>query len=343
MFGLRKAFNGHFRSQSTCKFYATDNHQPRHSTSIHSDPSRATQPLELRVSRHIPPKKPPTSCHHLIAEVLNRTLPTSSQVFSIKGQIQLPPLPAFRYLRPSLRRPTWLTRTPLPFSEFLITPESNQCAPARTCPSLRSLRNMKTTHSAAAGFILRTLHPRPAQVEHPPSRRRPSILHFRRNTLHSRFSRFFVSIRVNSWLPNRLLSQTVNFIDLSQIHVSKRLISRRCTGLHVNQKSFFSRRSPTDRSLIDLIDPGRPQTIDHQDQSTSDRFLKSPLILKSGPKSRNRTFPPSRSTKSTQVPATTNSDRCSRKIPPRQTHLVLYVAQQSNVLFQRQLFGVLLF
>jgi hypothetical protein len=31
----------------------------------------------------------------------------------------------------------------------------------------------------------------------------------------------------------------------------------------------------TDRSPIDLIDPDRPQTIDHQHQSTSDRFLKS--------------------------------------------------------------------
>jgi hypothetical protein len=39
-----------------------------------------------------------------------------------------------------------------------------------------------------------------------------------------------------------------------------------------NQKRFSSRAEIIDRSLID---PDRPQTIDHQGQSTSDRFLKS--------------------------------------------------------------------
>jgi len=98
------------------------------------------------------------------------------------------------------------------------------------------------------------------------------------------------------------------------VSLCKPLISRLRTLSHVNQKIFFmrcggpsraqsaNRFSPVqrpsfrrantfrlqkntlkraqqviDRSLIPLIDPDRMQTIEPQDQSTSDRFLKSQL------------------------------------------------------------------
>ena len=78
-----------------------------------------------------------------------------------------------------------------------------------------------------------------------------------------------------------------SFPTLTRNNFPNPLIARLRTGSHVNQK-FFSRTStPPERSAssiltdhssitpIDLIGPDRPQTLEPQDQSTSDRFLKS--------------------------------------------------------------------
>jgi hypothetical protein len=52
--------------------------------------------------------------------------------------------------------------------------------------------------------------------------------------------------------------------------------SQPSTPLSINTLSLQKNTlNMCDRSLTGLIDPDRPQTIDHQDQSTSDRFLKS--------------------------------------------------------------------
>jgi hypothetical protein len=46
------------------------------------------------------------------------------------------PLPASTcHTHSGLRRPPWLTRASLPFSGFLITPESKVCVPLRTLPT----------------------------------------------------------------------------------------------------------------------------------------------------------------------------------------------------------------
>ena len=126
------------------------------------------------------------------------------------------------------------------------------------------------------------------------------------------------SLRRHAWLNRASLGSEFLFIperstERSAVYRSGQKTIMSQNGFYPSLVDAFDQ--PTDHSLIDL---DRCQTIDHQDQSTFDRFLKLRLTHASPTspcrqvaRSLHRHLFPRMSTFPSQVPATTNSDHLS--------------------------------
>ena len=114
----------------------------------------------------------------------------------------------------------------------------------------------------------------PQNLSHPPQSTFPSQVPAITNSNHltARAAAQFITLNSEFIIP-RERSQPLPFTIFTL-----KIISQSPNTISLHKNTLKRARQVIDRSPIALIDPDRPQTIEHQHQSTSDRFLKSPLI-----------------------------------------------------------------